>query len=296
MMRPRTAPLLPPRGIFVSTRLMFDHELVPHLKITLLQLMSIAWRSPDHTTPKLNYSVLVNTLAKDERTIRGHLTLLRSYHAALRLRYAEPGQFYIILADWLYANDGPRAGVNTPEYPADGLPAESAPADVEDCSRIPLPDQLRINQNQEEEEERLNNDLLLNVNDQVLDHYPLDQERTVDAGWMAQGEGGQEGAEEEVDFTVPGKLRERLLERGLFPTLLDEVAARAARDTYTVDELNALLDWSIADEPQFPAALFMGRLRKGARAPEQYQNPACPRCGQRGKHAAGCPRGYSADF
>jgi hypothetical protein len=88
------------------------------------------------------------------------------------------------------------------------------------------------------------------------------------------------------------KLQAELLERGLFPMLLAEVAA----SSYSEADLRALLAWCSADSPERPAGLFMGRLRAGARAPKVYRGVPCPVCGQYGKHAADCRKRFSQDI
>lgn len=90
-------------------------------------------------------------------------------------------------------------------------------------------------------------------------------------------------------------LEETLREAGVFPGLLPEVAGLAARDGRSDADLRALLAWCQDDEPRRPAALFVARLRIGARAPDDYRRPACPRCGQRGGHSPECPRRYAMD-
>ena len=94
-----------------------------------------------------------------------------------------------------------------------------------------------------------------------------------------------------AETRLSADLQTRLREAGLFPSLLPEVAASA----YSEDELRALLEWCCTDQPERPAGLFMGRLRAGAYPPAQFSQPACPRCGLRGKHKPECPRRYALD-
>lgn len=84
----------------------------------------------------------------------------------------------------------------------------------------------------------------------------------------------------------------KLLKAGVFPALLDEIAAHAEQGKYSGKELAALLAWAQEDEQRHPAALFVTRLRAGARAPKIFFEPACQRCGKRGGHAQDCPQRY----
>ena len=83
----------------------------------------------------------------------------------------------------------------------------------------------------------------------------------------------------------------RMTEAGVFPYLFDEVAQVG----YTQNDLEALLDWCLASGSDRPGGLFIFRLRKGLRAPGKLAQPACPRCGLRGKHAPDCPGRYAMD-
>ena len=83
-------------------------------------------------------------------------------------------------------------------------------------------------------------------------------------------------------------LKDELLTAGIFPGLLEEIASSALSDK----EIQALLAWCRADSATKPGGLFMLRLRAGAVAPEYFTQPACPRCGKVGEHAAGCYMRY----
>jgi hypothetical protein len=247
-------PLLPPRGFFTGTRLLFNPEVSASLKETLFQLMALAWGSESHTTPLLSYALLEQITGKPPRTLRGHLLALRTCHAVLRLQHADAGQFIIHLAGWLFRND---------------VPGEVSPLPVK-----------------EEEDSNLNllMDGFLPLDDQVV---PAPKNAAMDeppAARLRRSRGPLSKT-----FTA------QLLEAGVFPALIDEVAARAAQGKYNAAELAALLEWSQNDEREHPAALFITRLRAGARAPKHYQQPACPRCGQRGGHAQDCSRRYAFD-
>ena len=123
--------LLPPRGLFIGTRWLFDPALPASVKETLIQLMTLSWGRDGHATPPISYPPLEALPGKHARTLRGHLLALRNYHAALRLQRADTGQFIVALADWLFINT---AGM---------------PEDRSDCGEI-LPEPDLINQEDEE--------------------------------------------------------------------------------------------------------------------------------------------------
>ena len=277
-------PLLPPRGIFTGTRWLYDLELSATVKETLLQVMALAWGKDSHTTPPLSYAQLEALTGKNARTLRGHLSALRSYQAALRLQPAGTGQFIIALAPWLFTNVLPQSGADAPA-------GKILPQPVND-------------QNQEEDStvwvEREFLDLPEPDHDQARGKTAA---RTPAPGTAAPGTAAPPpppASGRAAKPTPPAakprslskKLQARLGDAGVFPVLLPEVAERAASGRYSETELTALLDWCADDQPERPAALFIGRLRAGARAPSLYRTPPCKRCGQRGKHAQECPERY----
>lgn len=99
--------LLPPRGIFVGTRILFNRAIPTSMKETLLQLMALTWGNRARTTPVISLPELEKLTGKDARTLRGHLAHLRNPFTALRLQYTGTGQFIIVLAEWLYSNKVP---------------------------------------------------------------------------------------------------------------------------------------------------------------------------------------------
>ena len=82
----------------------------------------------------------------------------------------------------------------------------------------------------------------------------------------------------------------------MFPALLPEVEARAAQWQYSAKEIDRLLDWCADEQPERPAALFIGRVRAGARAPAVYNTAPCVQCGKRGKHTEDCTQRYTQGF
>lgn len=91
--------LLPPRGIFVQTEIIFDSSLSPALRDTLIQLKALAWGKEE--TPAFSVSEFAKLTAKSDRSIYGHLASLRD-KGALRWRTSEMGT--IIVYDFRPAN------------------------------------------------------------------------------------------------------------------------------------------------------------------------------------------------
>jgi hypothetical protein len=256
-----TRPLLPPRGLFTGTRWLFDPALAPNLKETLLQLMTLTWGREPHTTPLLSYPMLEELTGKNARTLRGHLSALRTYHAALRLQHAVAGQFIITLAGWLFRNDL----VETPAL---------------DGKNLPLPDHDHGIDQQEEQDSLHPGEVFLPPVDDLIDY-----DQPASAPPPAA----------KTPRRLSKKAEKRLIEAGVFPGLLAEVATRAAESSYSEAALFQLLEWTVDSQPDAPAGLFISRLRAGARAPAMYARPVCTRCGQRGKHSADCPHRYAMD-
>ena len=252
-----TQSLKPPRGIFVGIDLLFQSRISPAVLDTLLQLMALAWSSPIHQTPPVSLAKLALLTGKSLRTLRAHLAFLKAEPDVLRVEQVRRKLFRVTLAGWLYGEDG--SGLAEADAPRRGrnLPVGRK-----------LPRSVK-----EEEEYILDSDL--NHSLHLLKKRPLKDSALPDAP------------------DLPGSLVEALREAGLFASLVPEVARLAQRDGYSEADLLALLAWCRADEPKRPAALFIGRLRAGGRAPLEFAQPACPRCGQRGGHSRDCPRRYA---
>ncbi len=289
-------PLQPPRGLFIGTYWLFDPGLSPNVKETLLQLMVFAWGSSGCTTPPLSYAQLEHLTGKDARTLRGHLAALRTYQAVLSLQPAGVGQFIVNLAGWLFRNNPE----TTPPAPA----AEDAPTAARSPAGkfLPQPDQIDLNQDQYQEEEKDIKAFPLLLNDQ----QPAPKVKT-GAPKVKTG-AAKAAAEKPAAQNAPagvkkakkknplsGELQIRLREAGVFPTLLEEISARAQEGRYSEKDLASLLEWCQDDQPENAARLFVGRLRAGARAPGLYDTPACHNCGKRGKHADNCYMRYAIE-
>ena len=85
-------PLLPPRGVFVPTELIYNPDLSSHPLRTWIQLRGLAWGKSE--TPQLSMGQLQELLSRSRSTIYGHMALLRSWDA-LRWRPSENGTLII---------------------------------------------------------------------------------------------------------------------------------------------------------------------------------------------------------
>jgi hypothetical protein len=97
-------PLLPPRGIFITTPVLYRVRMRDYLRLTLIQLLGLAWG--DHMTPTLSYTFLEEVLQKSRQRIYEQMVELRDKYSALCLQKVGTGTFYIIFADWLYDPNG----------------------------------------------------------------------------------------------------------------------------------------------------------------------------------------------
>ena len=253
-------PLLPPRGLFIPTRVLFNTEMPASLKETLLMLMALTWRSDRHVTPLLSLPLLEQLTGKSERSLFGHLQALRTNKSVLRLQYAEAGQFIIELADGLF------------HHP------DSENGKTHDCNFLQLPvkeeELITISESKDSPPPP----------DSDHDHTPEIPQKIAAPAPKNKSQSTQP--------VLPKAITAELIKAGVFPSLLDEIATRAAEGKYSARDLSALLAWALNDRPDGPAALFVTRLRAGARAPKVFFEPACQRCGKRGGHAQDCPQRY----
>jgi hypothetical protein len=95
---PMPRPLLPPRGVFVPSELIYNPDLSSHPLRTWIQLRGLAWGKSE--TPQLSMSQLQELLSRSRSTIYGHMALLRSW-GALRWRPSENGTLIISFPDSL---------------------------------------------------------------------------------------------------------------------------------------------------------------------------------------------------
>lgn len=71
--------LLPPRGLFLQTDVIFNQDIAPVLRDTWIQLRALAWGQDE--TPPISIKEIATLTGKSEKTIYGHLSLLRSSDA-----------------------------------------------------------------------------------------------------------------------------------------------------------------------------------------------------------------------
>jgi len=257
------ASLLPPRGVFLPTWLIFDRELPAFLRDTLAQLMALGWASPGHELPPVSYDQLADLMGKSVSTIYSHFAVLRAYHTALRLRGAGNGLIIVTLAEWLYVTK-PGGNPRIPEAPIKESDHDSDHEDEED------PDPHINDQNH-----------VRRVNQKT----PGSLGRSEDPVTTPPASGPPPKLPK---AELPKELADDLIEAGIFSFLLPEVA----RSGWEKEDLAALLAWCEEDNRNKPGGLFMVRLRGGALVPERFYGKRCPVCRRVGKHAPDCRRGY----
>jgi hypothetical protein len=224
--------------------------------ITLIQLVALSWNSQNKMTCPLTYRALADLTSKSVRTIYGHLSALQNTYAALRLQSTGDGIFVVVLADWVFPT--PKSGETDCKTLQMPVKEEEEDSILKPRRETPPPD----DSDQEEECEGKPQKIA-----KFRNHKPLHKS---------------------MRALSPG-LREKLLEAGIFPSLLDEIAV----SPYSEEDLTALLAWSTHDQPDNPAPLLIGRLRKLAKPPKAYRQPSCPQCGMAGgKHKDDCGLRY----
>jgi len=85
-------PLLPPRGIFIPTAIIFDREISGGVFQTWVQLRALAWGRQE--TPVLSMQQMCEITGDSPSTLYGHMTALRN-RDALRWRPAYDGTFIV---------------------------------------------------------------------------------------------------------------------------------------------------------------------------------------------------------
>jgi len=129
--------LLPPRGIFVATDILFTPDIWKPARDTLIQLMALAWSSADHCTPTLSLAHLEQLTGKKARTLRQHLAYLSTYQDVVRVQSLGRDSFTLSFAGWLYGR--PPADGDTRPSALDDTPAPGLPAPAPDV--LPAPGQ-----------------------------------------------------------------------------------------------------------------------------------------------------------
>jgi hypothetical protein len=249
--------LLPPRGVYIRTNLLFSSDIPEPVLFTLFQLIALAWGNPARLTPPISYQALSDLTRKGVRTLFGHLAVLRNKYSALHLQTIGDGTFVVELAEW----------VLPPEKPA-----------KEHCNSLQLPVK-------EKEED--------SMDESCIDSPPPPPSEEEFEGKPRHPRGDakfdkRKPARQPPRELSPG-LSDRLLAAGVFKGLLDEVA----RSRYSEEDLLALLAWSEAEHTSSTAGLFMYHVRARDSLPEAYQQPPCRYCGMLGgKHAPDCRGRY----
>ena len=259
-------PLLPPRGVFIPTRLIFDNKLPATVRDTLVQLIALAWGSPEHELPRLSFPQLVGLTGKCQATLHNHFAILKAYHSALRLRVSGDGLISVTIAGWLYSVSNPS---NSRNLESDGVKEEDQDQKEEEDFLPPPPDDLD--------------------QDLTRQNAPIHTENAeIEGGLPKEVPKKLGGATPEDEATLPNSLRKELIQAGVFSFLLPEVA-RSGRSR---QNLLALLAWCEEDKPEKPGQLFMVRLRLGVEVPARYFGERCPVCHRVGKHSDQCRRRY----
>jgi len=95
-------PLIPPRGVFVPSGLLFDHDrpksewLHPVVRDTAIQIMALAWGKNE--TPPISFDELSKLTGKSMPTLYAHMGLLRD-RGALRWRPSGTSTIIVELLD-----------------------------------------------------------------------------------------------------------------------------------------------------------------------------------------------------
>jgi len=100
-------PLLPPRGIFLRTTMIFNPRLPPSVLFTWIQLFCQAWEG--RITPPLSIQQLVQITGRNQATLYRHLSRLKST-SALRWRSNSDGRIIISFHDNLTEKSKPMVG------------------------------------------------------------------------------------------------------------------------------------------------------------------------------------------
>ena len=87
-----TPPLLPPRGIFIPTHMIFNPQLPPAVLVTWIQLRCLAWAG--WVTPPLSISELAALIAIHPARLNRHLSQLQDI-SALSCRITGHGKIIV---------------------------------------------------------------------------------------------------------------------------------------------------------------------------------------------------------
>ena len=254
-----TQSLIPRRGVYISSGILFHPDMSGPVAHTLMQLIALCSSNRARMTAPLSFHTLSGLTRKSVRTLYGHFSVLQNNYAALRLQTAGDGIFVVVLADWVFP---------------------------------PVPPGRKKLQTRVKEEEELSLDesgenLVLLLNDSDLEGGTGGKPRRI-AKFDKRKPGKKTIRKLSAEFC------KEILAAGVFKSLLNELAV----SPYSEDEMRSLLAWTREKEPERPAGLFIARVRARANPPEGYLQPPCPHCGWRGgKHAPDCRGRYiSGEF
>ena len=205
-------------------------------------------------TPVLTYPLLEQLTGKSARRLYGQFTVLRKTYSVLGLQSAGNGTFVLVLAEWLFP----------------------PPREAYSFKQIPI------------KEEELDS-----INQARLELIPppadSDQEEEYEGKPRKIAKFGKHKPLHKPVRVLSPALRQELLEAGVFPALLNEVANSA----FSEDELRAMLAWVLHSKPDSPGGLFISRMRIGETPPDSYLRPPCAYCGMKGgEHTADCRGRY----
>jgi hypothetical protein len=89
-------PLLPPRGVFIPTHMVYNSQLPPALLVTWIQLRGLAWDG--WVTPSLSMQELATLTGKRQATLYRHMSQLR-HLGALSWHTTESGLIIVSFFD-----------------------------------------------------------------------------------------------------------------------------------------------------------------------------------------------------
>jgi hypothetical protein len=91
-----TRPLIPPRGVFVPSKIIFDLELLAPVRDTAVQIIALAWGKNE--TPPVSFQELATLTGKSIPTLYVHMGVLRD-KGALRWRTSGTATIIVELLD-----------------------------------------------------------------------------------------------------------------------------------------------------------------------------------------------------
>jgi len=298
--------LLPPRGIFVATPIIFTRDLPSQVKETFLQLLALAWGSAMHETPPLSMPQLAELTGKSQATLYGHIAIIRTFRDALRLRPAGNGLFVLQFAGWLFSRRPFQDSENLESLylikdPIKEEEVFNSDTLFKDLNPPPPP----FNKDQAIPEnwnpssavtagagEGRFTEARLAATETGAAKLPQDrpqkrQPSAPAAGVGARAHSSRRSKKSAAPDLSPAAL-EGLRKAGVFAALFPEVAASG----FSEEDLLALIAWAAEDNPQRPGGLIIARLRRRQKAPDCYYQPPCSICGKYGGHDPQCRARY----